>query len=1021
MYNCIGANPRTKNDLSLRVYGVYSLPESWKEKANDPSEEAYLYQARFWGVTVEGAKIYERQPSEEEKAQAEALKGKKGKGDEEPLPEEVAYKEKLDKQREEYEEMGERERYFKIHEDPSIDTNLKFNEPKQVKNLLKDELWEFEELVNDDNGAYIEFNKIQAPEDDDPKKKGKGKGDSLPQSYAKGWVDFTPLLVPGKKHTVQRVLLKACGPPPKQVDAEGEDDDDEDQDEGEDQEPEPIFEDAQTYIHIHISTKFAINPSIRPGEEEEPEVVEAEGEEGEGDKGEGDAEKEETPPQEEPPQEEAQPEGEGEKEPEDSFVEEEDFIEDTSDKIKIDETVYQDIDSNLGYFARTQDSTSNFRCIIQKYLKKISDHYSIVMAPDETEQKANAKVTAIPTHSTAFQRQKRIEKYIFQSDKMYAQLKKELKMAIHRIICDKYHKTVSGKGLDKDGRAKFISNLYTYLVQQISFSLHSAIMMYKDKLHEDLIEDLIASTEAENIRRNQTFREVYKDQVDRLAIEYENIGNFPMAEFYYKKLVLLDPYNVDRLLDLARFSMKQNKVDRAYEFFRRAKDEQPDNQNITLAFASILIERERYSEAKKILKQILDQDFKHCHANILYSLICEYYNRPGLVRKHIAIAKVQRMRELELLPRRVREIPNLNEINFKLERPNWNNITTKDQNMDSKENDKLFFEVIDFLLKNHLIKVANSLLKYIQNTESDKYRLDFAKVKKSLYAEDEETGQKVLKYSTDAIESLDKILEKNENNSAALILRGNIYYESGNIFDSEESYVRFVQFCNMKDAESRTHYYNILERLGMIYIERKAWQDAKTVFLKCTAENNTMNSWLNLGISCLRLHEYEEAEDALSQANYLDDHNPTIWAYIALLCLKYPNDSRHDQAEFWVLRALFLKIGETNINDSDVLEEIGDIYADKKPKFAIAWFNRAIEVNPERGELYQKYGNVLLSYDKNQNSKAIDLFKKALEKITGENNKSHVALVLQETLKEEGRDDEAEEYAQYTQNNLTTT
>ena len=62
-----------------------------------------------------------------------------------------------------------------------------------------------------------------------------------------------------------------------------------------------------------------------------------------------------------------------------------------------------------------------------------------------------------------------------------------------------------------------------------------------------------------------------------------------------------------------------------------------------------------------------------------------------------------------------------------------------------------------------------------------------------------------------------------------------------------------------------------------------------------------------------------------------------------------------------------------------------------------------------------------MSYDKNQNSKAIDLFKKALEKITGENNKSHVALVLQETLKEEGRDDEAEEYAQYTQNNLTTT
>ena len=60
------------------------------------------------------------------------------------------------------------------------------------------------------------------------------------------------------------------------------------------------------------------------------------------------------------------------------------------------------------------------------------------------------------------------------------------------------------------------------------------------------------------------------------------------------------------------------------------------------------------------------------------------------------------MRELELLPRKVRVIPNLNEINFKLERPNWDTIVTKDQNMDSKENDKLFFEVISFMLKHNL-------------------------------------------------------------------------------------------------------------------------------------------------------------------------------------------------------------------------------------------------------------------------------------------------------------------------------
>lgn len=116
----------------------------------------------------------------------------------------------------------------------------------------------------------------------------------------------------------------------------------------------------------------------------------------------------------------------------------------SKNKVSINPDVYSETDPNLGYFTKAQDATSNFKMIIQKYLKKISDHYSIIMAPDEAEQK-HSNVTAVASHSSAFQRQKRIERYILQSDKMYAQLKKELKMAIHRIIRDRYRKTVGGK------------------------------------------------------------------------------------------------------------------------------------------------------------------------------------------------------------------------------------------------------------------------------------------------------------------------------------------------------------------------------------------------------------------------------------------------------------------------------------------------------------------------------------------------------------------------------------------------
>jgi tetratricopeptide (TPR) repeat protein len=590
---------------------------------------------------------------------------------------------------------------------------------------------------------------VQVVEDEiDHKKKAKGgkPAETLAPTYSRGWVDFTPLMVPGRKHTIQRILLKAC--PPPVLEAEGDNEAKEGEDD-EEKEPEQIFDEPQTYIYVHISTEFAINPSIIPGEEEaaeEPSRTEGEGE------SEGDKEKQAEPVTEQPPADDLQLDN--------SFVEEEETIEDSKPKVIVDKNIKEEVNPNFGYFASTSDTTANFRVIIQKYLKKISDHYSIVMAPDEVEQKANSKMATIPTHATSAQRQKKIEKYIMQCNKMYTALKKEMKIAIHRIIRDKYHKSVNHEGLDKQGRAAFIAQLYTYLVQQIRTTLETTVNLYKDKIHEDLIEDLIATIQGEKQQRDQAFTEDYLIKLERLAEEYENIGNFKKAESFYKKLILNDKQNVRKLLNIARFSMKIGKIDQGYEYFRMAKEADPNSKEQVLAFAGILIERERYTEGRRVLNEILDGDFNHCHSNILLSLINEAYKRPGLVRKHIAIAKVQRMRELEIIPKKIKEIPNLNEINYKLERPNWGSIVTKDQNMDAKENDKLFSDVIEFMLGHNLTKVAANLLKYIQNQDSDRYRLNFARVKHQLH-----------EYSV-AVETLDKILTKNENHPAALILRG---------------------------------------------------------------------------------------------------------------------------------------------------------------------------------------------------------------------------------------------------------
>jgi uncharacterized protein HemY len=75
------------------------------------------------------------------------------------------------------------------------------------------------------------------------------------------------------------------------------------------------------------------------------------------------------------------------------------------------------------------------------------------------------------------------------------------------------------------------------------------------------------------------------------------------------------------------------------------------------------------------------------------------------------------------------------------------------------------------------------------------------------------------------------------------------------------------------------------ERLGVVYARRKAWKDARVVFLKNCKEFTSTTSWMYLGLSLLRLGDLSLAEDALTQANILDNLNPKVWGYMTILCL----------------------------------------------------------------------------------------------------------------------------------------
>lgn len=215
------------------------------------------------------------------------------------------------------------------------------------------------------------------------------------------------------------------------------------------------------------------------------------------------------------------------------------------------------------------------------------------------------------------------------------------------------------------------------------------------------------------------------------------------------------------------------------------------------------------------------------------------------------------------------------------------------------------------------------------------------------------------------IKIAEEILSSEKTNYTAWILRGNAYYFKNNIFDSEESYVKAIR---TKPDKNNKFDVKMLFRLGMTYIRRETWGDAKTVFFQILKENSGYSfAWRYLGYALMKLGEYDSAEEALNEANLLDIENPVVWAYLCMFCISV---GRRYQA----LECLN-ELVRNKFDDVKILEEIGLMFYSKKEyELAIDIFEKLIEIEPNNTLHYISLAEV---YTKIESKKhlALELIK----------------------------------------------
>jgi tetratricopeptide (TPR) repeat protein len=163
-----------------------------------------------------------------------------------------------------------------------------------------------------------------------------------------------------------------------------------------------------------------------------------------------------------------------------------------------------------------------------------------------------------------------------------------------------------------------------------------------------------------------------------------------------------------------------------------------------------------------------------------------------------------------------------------------------------------------------------------------------------------------------AEESVQAALQIDYQNPDGWAILGHIKYLLGDMETAKNAYQRTLSF--VADA-SEMH--SIYLRLASIYLQDGQFRNARDTFLMACKRSPSCVSWLGVGIACYRLGEYCDAEDALTEANILNNLDPEVWAYLCLVCLQTSRQVEAEQAYKYTVKL--------NLQDDDLLTEINEL------------------------------------------------------------------------------------------------
>ena len=1008
--NGLATKPTT---FSLEVIGIYSLPDFWIKMDQSGAVDSWGYQVKVGEAKCINGKLNMRELTEEEKNQIENKKKPAPKIDKKN-PDAVKAEEERLKKIEEEKEMIEKkfydeikklnplEQYHKIKEMKNQADWISFPDEDKINNveLKEDKLIDMEDAINDKHQIIIEVNKIP-PEDENEKKRPKPKNmnpEDIKPIYSIGIADLsqfynepgrkevilrTPLIMKEtyekrKENNIQPIIpkfepkeedLKAnlFGPPQitesNKKDSSNQKTDKEKSNNTENNQNDVDYiEEAHTYIYYKLKFNESINPRIQGIEEEIPVEEHNECEEKINSNTEPNKENNNNISKIEE-KENLNKSQEERKIEEEKKTEEEKKIKIIEEKKNIIENNRYDKDlENVKKMLEDKDESkkeeeiniigadeicNDFRKYIKIFIESICKNYDEFIGGDSSKNQAarrGDKVGSMISNVKKEERDLNINKFIakFIENGKAKIMKEKLQKFIIKIALEKYKKRKEVNEKFEEQREKFFSEIYAYICEEVKLGMDEYIYMKRDEIHEHILSSYDQSRkEIINYAIRKT-KEPEEKRLLRLSNEYEILDDLDTSMLYYKsRLTLIQTQ--ESWLGFAILSKKMNKLNNVEESIKYCLKNLLENEHTNLnaqqkndeftfkiLYSAIKYLKGRMKDALSIMISLLEKytlKKTNCNFNAFLSFLYHENKNKLLYTKHYEAAKRFKMIELGIDLRKPKFNPKI-KLQYKI------------PTLTDEQTNAIWYNLINLFNQYEFYEISNKLLEFINEEGKKTIEYQIQKVKISLFFKDYDQ----------AINICNNILKTDNENYLAWILRGHAYYYKKNLFDSEESYIKGIKY------KPRNTKFDIkmLACLGIIYIGRKTWNDAKTVFLHILKEAPFHSfAWRYLGLALTNLGEYSAAEEALNESISLDIENPLTWAFLTIFCIKVKRNEQamaclnelikmkfKDVETISIIAALFYKNGQTNIamNLYKRIIMIDKTYIDAQIKLAEIYF-----------------------------------------------------------------------------------